>query len=40
VRAVVRGRFSAPVLELEDGHRLPVGRKYREAVRAAFDGEL
>jgi two-component system LytT family response regulator len=37
VRAVVRGRFSAPVLELDDGHRLPVGRKYREAVRSAFD---
>lgn len=37
VRAVLRGRFSAPVLELDDGHRLPVGRKYREAVRAAFD---
>ena len=37
VRAVLRGRFSTPVLELEDGTRLPVGRKYREAVRAAFD---
>ena len=37
VRAVVRGRFSAPLLELEDGHRLQVGRKYREAVRSAFD---
>ncbi len=37
VRAIVRGRFSAPVLELDDGHRLPVGRKYREAVRSAFD---
>jgi two-component system LytT family response regulator/two-component system response regulator AlgR len=37
VRAVLRGRFSAPVLELDDGHRLPVGRKYREAVREAFD---
>jgi DNA-binding LytR/AlgR family response regulator len=37
VRAVLRGRFSAPVLELDDGHRLPVGRKYRDAVRAAFD---
>ena len=36
VRAVIRGRFSTPVLELEDGHRLPVGRKYREAVRSAF----
>jgi DNA-binding LytR/AlgR family response regulator len=36
VRAVLRGRFSAPVLELDDGHRLPVGRKYREAVRSAF----
>ena len=36
VRAVLRGRFSAPVLELDDGVRLPVGRKYREAVRAAF----
>ena len=38
VRALLRGRFSTPVLELDDGHRLPVGRKYREAVRAAFDG--
>ena len=37
VRAVLRGRFSAPVLELDDGHCVPVGRKYREAVRAAFD---
>ena len=37
VRAVLRGRFSTPVLELDDGHRLPVGRKYRDAVRTAFD---
>jgi DNA-binding LytR/AlgR family response regulator len=37
VRAVLRGRFSDPVLELEDGYRLPVGRKYRDAVRDAFD---
>jgi two-component system, LytTR family, response regulator len=37
VRAVLRGRFSAPVLELDDGHRLAVGRKYRDAVRSAFD---
>jgi two-component system LytT family response regulator/two-component system response regulator AlgR len=37
VRAILRGRFSAPVLELDDGHRLPVGRKYRDAVRSAFD---
>ncbi len=37
VRAVLRGRFSTPVLELDDGHRLPVGRKYRDAVRSAFD---
>lgn len=37
VRAVLRGRFSAPVLELDDGHRVPVGRKYRDAVRSAFD---
>jgi two-component system LytT family response regulator/two-component system response regulator AlgR len=37
VRAVLRGRFSTPVLELDDGHQLPVGRKYREAVRSAFD---
>lgn len=36
VRAILRGRFSTPVLEMEDGRRLPVGRKYREAVRAAF----
>jgi DNA-binding LytR/AlgR family response regulator len=37
VRAVRRGRFSAPVLELDDGRRLQVGRKYRAAVRTAFD---
>ncbi len=37
VRAVLRGRFSTPVLELDDGHRLSVGRKYREAVRATFE---
>jgi DNA-binding LytR/AlgR family response regulator len=37
VRAVLRGRFSASVLELDDGHHLPVGRKYRDAVRGAFD---
>lgn len=37
VRAMLRGRFSTPVLELEDGSRLPVGRKYRDAVRSAFD---
>ncbi|MGX7953238.1 LytR/AlgR family response regulator transcription factor [Tsuneonella sp. HG249] len=37
VRAVVRGRFSTPVLELDDGQRVQVGRKYRDAVRAAFD---
>jgi DNA-binding LytR/AlgR family response regulator len=36
VRAVLRGRFSTPVLELDDGCRLPVGRKYRDAVRSAF----
>lgn len=40
VRAILRGRFSAPVLELDDGHRLPVGRKYRDAVRSAFDSAL
>jgi two-component system LytT family response regulator/two-component system response regulator AlgR len=40
VRAVLRGRFSAPVLELDDGHRLPVGRKYRDAVRSAFDAPV
>ncbi len=37
VRAVLRGRFSTPVLELDDGHRLPVGRKYRDAVRSALN---
>ena len=37
VRAVLRGRFSTPVLELDDGHRVAVGRKYRDAVRSAFD---
>lgn len=36
VRAILRGRFSAPVLELDDGLRLPVGRKYRDSVRSAF----
>ena len=36
VRAVLRGRFSTPMLELDDGHLLPVGRKYRDAVRDAF----
>ena len=36
VRAVLRGRFSSAVLELDDGHRLQVGRKYRDAVRAEF----
>ena len=36
VQAILRGRFSAPVLELEGGHRIPVGRKYREAVRSVF----
>jgi two-component system LytT family response regulator/two-component system response regulator AlgR len=40
VRAVLRGRFSAPVLELDDGHRLPVGRKYRDIVRSAFDAAV
>ena len=40
VRAVLRGRFSAPVLELDDGHRVPVGRKYRDAVRTAFDSPV
>ena len=37
VRAVLRGRFSTPMLELDDGHLLPVGRKYRDLVREAFD---
>ncbi|WP_308238030.1 LytTR family DNA-binding domain-containing protein [Phenylobacterium sp. J426] len=37
VRAVLRGRFSAPVLELEGGQQTPVGRKYRDAVLAAFN---
>ena len=36
VRALSRGRFSTPMLELDDGHRLPVGRKYRDAVRSVF----
>jgi DNA-binding LytR/AlgR family response regulator len=40
VRAVLRGRFSTPVLELDDGHCLPVGRKYRDAVLAAFNFPL
>ena len=37
VRAVLRGRFSTPMLELDDGQQLPVGRKYRDLVRSAFD---
>jgi len=37
VRAILRGRFSALVLELDDGRQLPVGRKYRDAVKSAFD---
>lgn len=37
VRAVLRGRFSAPVLELENGQRVPVGRKYRDEVLALFE---
>jgi DNA-binding LytR/AlgR family response regulator len=36
VRSVLRGRFSASVLELDGGHRVPVGRKYRDAVQSAF----
>lgn len=36
VRAVLRGRFSTPLLELDDGHQVAVGRKYLEAVRLAF----
>ena len=40
VRAISRGRFSTPVLELDDGHLLPVGRKYRDAVRSAFGAPL
>jgi DNA-binding LytR/AlgR family response regulator len=36
VRAVLSGRFSAPVLELEDGQLVPVGRKYRDAVKLAL----
>ena len=40
VRALLRGRFSAPVLELDDGHLLPIGRKYRDAVRSAFDSSV
>lgn len=39
VTAVVRGRFSTPVLELDNGARLPVGRKYRDAVRDELDNE-
>lgn len=36
VRAVLRSRFAAPMLELDDGFLLRVGRKYRDAVRSAF----
>jgi DNA-binding LytR/AlgR family response regulator len=36
VCGVSRGRFSTPVLELDDGRRLPVGRKYRDSVRSAL----
>lgn len=34
VRAMLRGRFSTLVLELDDGRKLVVGRKYREAVQS------
>lgn len=37
VRGVLRGPFSAPVLELDDGHKLSVGRKYKDAVRSVFN---
>jgi len=37
VRAIRPGRFSVPVLEIDGGERLPVGRKYRDVVRSAFD---
>ena len=37
LRAILRGRFSTPVLELDHGQCVPVGRKYRDAVRSAFD---
>jgi DNA-binding LytR/AlgR family response regulator len=37
VRAVLRDRFSALVLELDNGQRLPVGRMYREEVKSAFE---
>jgi len=40
VRAIRRGRFSVPEVELDDGQRLPVGRKYREAVASALDLRL
>ena len=40
VRTLSRGRFSTPVLELDDGKRLSVGRKYRDAVRAQFKVSL
>jgi two-component system, LytTR family, response regulator len=36
VRAIKRGRFSTPLVELDDGRSLPVGRKYREVVQAAL----
>ena len=36
VRGILRGRFSAPVLVLNDGRQIPVGRKYRDVVRSAF----
>lgn len=39
VRAVLRGRFSTPMLELDDGQRLTVGRKYRDAVRIWFEAQ-
>lgn len=40
VRAISRGRFSTPVLELDDGRFLPVGRKYRDVVRSAFESPV
>jgi two-component system response regulator AlgR len=37
VRALVRGRFSTLQAEMDDGCRLPIGRKYREAILSAFE---
>jgi len=36
VRAVLKGSFGRPILELDNGTQVSVGRKYRDAVQSAF----